>query len=98
MQTANPAMSEPGFIALCIEMAQSTFSDVMPSKPETKARAISSRTTANRTRQGRRSWLSAFSDWIYRQQMKEREAYLAKSVDIFDLERRIRQLDQQPYY
>jgi len=96
MRFANPTMNESGFINLCIEMAQSTFSDVMP-RPEAKARAISSRTTADRTKHGR-SWASAFSDWVYRQQLKEREAYLAKSVDVFDLERRIRQLDQRPYY
>jgi hypothetical protein len=96
MRFANPTMNEPGFITLCIEMAQSTFSDVMP-RPEPRARAASSRTTADRTTKGR-SWTSAFSDWIYRQQLKDREAYLAKSVDVFDLERRIRQLDQRPYY
>jgi hypothetical protein len=36
------------------------------------------------------------SDWLYRQQVKEREAYLAQSTDIFELERRIRHLDRQP--
>ena len=86
MRTANPTMTEPGFINLCIQMAQSTFSDVMPST-----------TTDVRTKKVP-SWTSALADWFYRQQVKEREAYLAKSTDIFDLERRIRQLDRQPHY
>jgi Protein of unknown function (DUF3563) len=86
MRTANPTMTEPGFINLCIQMAQSTFSDVMPS-----------RTLDPRTKKVP-SWTSALADWFYRQQVKEREAYLAKSTDIFDLERRIRQLERQPQY
>ncbi len=86
MSTASPTMPESGFINLCIQMAQSTFSDVMPSK-----------TGDVRTKKVR-SWTSALADWFYRQQVKEREAYLAKSTDIFDLERRIRQLEREPQF
>lgn len=88
MSTANPTMTESGFINLCIQMAQSTFSDVMPSK------SAEARTKKAQSR----SWTSALADWFYRQQVKEREAYLAKSTDIFDLERRMRQLERQPHY
>jgi len=77
-------MPESGFIKLCIQMAQTTFSDVMPP-----------RTGYVRTKKVR-SWTSALADWLYQQQVKEREAYLAKSADIFDLERRLRQLERQP--
>ena len=84
MSTANPPVTESGFINLCIQMAQSTFSDVMPS-----------RTAAVRTKKVQ-SRTSMLSDWLYRQQVKKREAYLAQSADIFELERRIRQLDRQP--
>ena len=86
MSTANPTMTETGFIDHCIQMAQSTFSDVMPFGP-----------TEVRTKKAQ-SWTSALADWFYRQQVKEREAYLAKSTDIFDLERRIRQLERQPQF
>jgi hypothetical protein len=86
MSTASPTMPESGFINLCIQMAQSTFSDVMPSK-----------TGDERTKKVR-SWTSALADWFYRQQVKEREAYLAKSTDIFDLERRLRQLEREPHF
>ena len=40
-------------------------------------------------------FLAAIDGWFYRQQMDEREAYLAQSQDIFDLERRLRQLDRR---
>jgi len=84
MSTASPTITESGFINLCIQMAQATFSDVMPSKP-----------TRVRTKKVP-PWTSMLSDWLYRQQVKEREAYLAQSTDIFELERRIRHLDRQP--
>ena len=84
MSTASPTITESGFINLCIQMAQSTFSDVMSSKP-----------TLVRTKKVP-SWTSMLSDWLYRQQVKEREAYLAQSTDIFELERRIGHLDRQP--
>ena len=84
MSTANPHVTDSGFINLCIQMAQSTFSDVMPS-----------RTTQARTKKVP-SWTSMLSDWLYQQQVKEREAYLARSSDIFELERRIRHLDRLP--
>ena len=86
MSTANSTVPESGFINLCIEMAQSTFSDVMPSK------------NGYARTKNVRSWSSALADWFYRQQVKEREAYLAKSTDIFDLERRLRQLEREPQY
>ena len=82
MNTLNPNMTESGFINLCIQMAQATFSDVMPSGSETRTKKAP-------------SWTSALADWFYRQQVKQREAYLAESSDIFDLERRLRQLERQ---
>jgi hypothetical protein len=82
MNTVNPT-TEPGFINLCIQMAQATFSDVMPSQgAEVRTKKVP-------------SWTSALADWFYRQQVKQREAYLAQSADVFDLERRLRQLERQ---
>ena len=43
-------------------------------------------------------WWHALDNWFYRQRMKEREAYLAQSQDIFELERRMRHLDLRRYY
>jgi hypothetical protein len=35
---------------------------------------------------------------MYRQQIKDREAWLAQSQDVFELERRLRDLDRRPYF
>ncbi|MDQ2917448.1 MAG: hypothetical protein M3R40_09910, partial [Pseudomonadota bacterium] len=38
---------------------------------------------------GRMSWLDRLDAWFRRQEQKDREAYLARSRDVFELERRI---------
>ena len=43
-------------------------------------------------------WLNRLDNWFYRQQVKQREAYLAQSQDIFELEARIRHLERRGYY
>jgi hypothetical protein len=53
----------------------------------TRARALTGRSP-------RRSWLDRLDNWFWKQEMKRREAYLAQSSDIFDLEQRMRSLDQ----
>jgi Protein of unknown function (DUF3563) len=97
MRVATPAATDPGFITLCIQLAQSTFSDVMPSRTEPEAKAIGTRSKPVGVKRDSK-WLSAIGDWFHRQQVSEREAYLATSVDIFELERRIRNMDRRPYY
>jgi hypothetical protein len=93
MRISNP--TDPGFIAFCVQLAQSTFSDVMPSNSAAEAPSNLSRTDAGRAVE-RPGWMSMVNNWFHRQQMKEREAYLAKSTDIFELERRIRHLERRP--
>ena len=41
-----------------------------------------------------RSWLTRLDTWFWKQEMKRREAFLAQSTDIFDLERRMRMLER----
>ena len=41
-----------------------------------------------------RSWLTRVDTWFWKQEMKRREAFLAQSADIFDLERRMRMLER----
>ena len=96
MRSINPAMPDPSFITMSIKMAQSTFSDVMPSFKYSSTPAVASRPTAPKPT-GKSVW-TAISDWLYRQQVAEREAYLAKSTDVFDLERRLRDYDHQPNF
>jgi len=40
------------------------------------------------------SLLQRLDRWFWQQQVREREAYLAQSQDIFELERRIRHLER----
>jgi hypothetical protein len=42
----------------------------------------------------RRGWLDRLDTWFWNQEMKSREAFLAKSTDIFDLEQRMRRLER----
>jgi hypothetical protein len=40
-------------------------------------------------------WLDRLDAWFWRQEQKDREAYLARSRDVFELERRIELLDRE---
>ncbi len=42
----------------------------------------------------RRGWLDRLDTWFWKQEMKDREAFLAKSIDVFDLEQRMRCLER----
>jgi hypothetical protein len=42
--------------------------------------------------------LDRLDHWFWRQRQKDRDAYLAGSVDIVDVERRLRELERRPYY
>lgn len=46
----------------------------------------------------RRSWLDRLDNWFWKQETKRREAYLAQSADIFDLEQRMKRLDHGGYW
>ena len=97
MRATTHPVTDPGFITLCIQMAQSTFSDVMPGKTTSEAGTPSARGPAIRSAQ-KPTLLSRLDDWLYRQQVKAREAYLSTATDIFDLEAKIRRLERGLYY
>lgn len=44
--------------------------------------------------EARKSLLDRLDAWHFRQAQREREAYLARSKDVFDLERRMRSIDR----
>jgi hypothetical protein len=97
MKFSNPVVPDPSFITMSIRMAQSTFSDVMPSFQYSSTPAKPSRPAAPKPAPGK-SLMASIGDWFYRQQVAEREAYLAKATDMFDLERRMRNFDQRPNF
>ena len=93
MRAPSPTVNDPGFITLCIQLAQATFAKDMPALAGPK---IPLKRPGPLT-EPRRFW-ARIDNWFYRQQLKVREDYLAQSADIFDLERRIRHLERRPYY
>ena len=43
----------------------------------------------------RRSWLDRLDDWLWNQELKSREAFLAQATDLVDLEQRMRWLENR---
>jgi hypothetical protein len=39
-------------------------------------------------------WLDRLDNWFWRQRQRERDAYLAQAMDLFDLEQRMRRLER----
>ncbi len=39
-------------------------------------------------------WLDRLDTWFWKQELKERDAFLSQSIDIFDLEQRMRCLER----
>ncbi|MFO1323290.1 MAG: DUF3563 family protein [Burkholderiales bacterium] len=101
MNNVNHAFPEHSVIGTCIKLAHATFYDALPSNAAHLAPAApvtipgTKRTPPLGVLQ---RWAEAFDRWSYKQTMKEREAYLAQSQDIFELEARLRHMDGRPYY
>jgi len=92
--------SDKSVIGQALALAHATFYDALPSNVQHKAPTApaalpSKRTPLSGTLQ---RWTEALDNWFYRQRVKDREAYLAQSSDIFDVERRMRELERHPYY
>jgi len=55
-------------------------------------------TRGSEARPVRRSLLERLDDWCWKHEQREREAYLAQSKDVYDLEARIRDLERGVMY
>lgn len=98
MSPMQHAFSEHSIVGSCIKLAQSTFFDALPANAEMKTPTAPEKLPAAKrvAREGRLAqWLNALDNWLYRQQVEQREAYLAESQDIFELEARIRHLERR---
>ena len=42
----------------------------------------------------RKHWLDVLDTWFWKQRQRAREAYLAQSQDVFEVERRVRELER----
>ena len=61
-----------------------------------KPRGPTQRTAPKAGAERRGSWLDRLDAWFWRQEQRAREDYLARSADIFELERRMRALERNP--
>ena len=95
---ANLPFAERSFMAMCIKLAQTTFFDVLPARPEARPGAVPANQPSDRQPERSPRWIAWLDNWFHAQALKEREAYLAQSTDIFDLENRMRRLQGRPYY
>ena len=101
MSPTHHAFTEHSIVGTVIKLAQTTFFDALPANAQMKTPTAPEKLPAVKrlAREGRLSrWLNAFDNWLYQQQVKQREAFLAQSKDIFELEARIRHLERRPYY
>ncbi len=87
---------ENSLVGNCIRLAQTTFFDAVPSRADVLAPAAPAKSEPFGARLAR--WTENLEQWLYRQRMKDREAWLAQSHDVFELERRLRDLDRRPYF
>ena len=99
MSPMHHAFSEHSIVGSCIKLAQTTFFDSLPANAEMRTPTAPEKMPATKrvTREGRLYRLmNRLDNWLSRQQAKQREAYLAQSQDIFELEARIRHLERRP--
>ena len=93
MSPMSHAFNEYSLMGTCIRLAQSTFQQAMPATLPVEFDVPPA--DPPRTSVWRR-FADTLDDWFYRQQVREREAYLAQAQDIFDLENRLRRYDRPP--
>ena len=99
MRYRNRPFAENGFMDVVIKLAQTAFFDDLPSNANNRA-PVAPTALAGPLEVApslRHRWLAGLERWMYQQQVREREAYLGKSRDIFELEQRIRHLERKPY-
>jgi hypothetical protein len=84
MSNDESALRESGALGL---LAMLTTHGILRS-----SRSVSVADTAAKT--ALRGWLDRFDTWLWRQELRSFDAYLAQSADVFDLERRQRALER----
>jgi hypothetical protein len=94
VKATNYPFSEPddhGFVSLLATMMHGAMTAPVAGRLRGPNPAATEKTPAV-------GWLERFDRWAARQRQRDRERYLARSADIFELEARIRELERRPYY
>ncbi|MBK9117270.1 MAG: DUF3563 family protein [Betaproteobacteria bacterium] len=100
MQGRSHPFPENSLVGSCIKLAQTTFFQELPANVGTLPAKAPATFPASKQDGGNvfARCAEALENWLHRQQLKEREAYVAQSHDIFEVERRVRDLDRRAYY
>ena len=85
-----------GHVSTLLAEALGGFRGRQPAARGSKPRGPTQRTAPKVSAERRCSWLDRLDAWFWRQEQKAREDYLARSTDIFELERRMRALERNP--
>jgi len=100
MRHRNHPFAEDSFMGIIVKLAQTTFFDALPSNaerhPPTAPAKLPGQLEAAPALHQR--WLANLDRWAYKNQARERDAYLGRATDIHDLENRMRDVHRRPYY
>ena len=91
MRTNSPALYDSSLANILARLTHGILQDAndrMQEKSPPPANASSN------SRWQPSTWLERLDTWFWKQDMKHREAFLARSTDIFDLEQRMRCLER----
>jgi hypothetical protein len=91
MRTNDPPLYDNSLTGILARLTHGILQDATERAQQDSAAAASA--CANTVSQPRR-WLDRLDTWFWKQEMKSREAFLARSTDIFDLEQRMRRLER----
>jgi len=100
MQGRSHPFPENSLVGSCIKLAQTTFFQELPANAATMPAKAPATFPVSKQDGGSlfARWTEALENWLYRQRLKDREAYVAQSQDIFEVERRVRDLDRHAYF
>ena len=95
-----PPFADRSLIGTCIQLAQASFYEALPSNAEHRAPVAPPVLSPKRAPQPNvlQRALDALDDWFYRQRLASRERYLAQAQNVFELEARMRELDRSPQF
>ena len=93
-----PPFADKSLLGTCIQLARATFYEALPSNVERRAPVAPSNLAPKRALRANalQRGFGALDNWFYRQRLASRERYLAQAQDIFEVERRMRELERSP--
>jgi hypothetical protein len=94
MRIDNPPLYDKSLTGVLARLTHGVLRDANDRAQEESARANASANSVGYSVAYPRGWLDRLDTWFWKQEMKRREAFLAQSTDIFDLEQRMRWLER----